>query len=103
MFVADADVVSSVETAAKVTTVAAALAAMLSVHVIVRASAATAVVNVAVRTVWVAETAYVAVCALPSALLLIVHTVHRWYCPPVVLSAVQIAELAVIVIVSVTP
>ena len=59
MFVADADVVSSVETAVKVTTVAAAaLAAMLSVHVIVSASdPATAVVNVAVRTVWVAETA----------------------------------------------
>ena len=58
MFVGDADVVSSVETAAKVTTVvAAALAAMLPVHVIVRASAATSEVNVAVRTVWVAETA----------------------------------------------
>ena len=58
MFVADADVVSSVETAVKVTTVAAAaLAAMLSVHVIVRFSAATAEVNVAVRTVWVPETA----------------------------------------------
>ena len=58
MFVADADAVSRVETALKVTTVsAAALAAMLSVHVIVSASAATAEVNVAVRTVWLPETA----------------------------------------------
>ena len=58
MFVADADVVSSVETAVKVTTVAAAaLAAMLFVHVIVSCAAATAVSNVAVRMVLVPETA----------------------------------------------